>query len=65
MTTTNTVVEFPSLSELDRQFEEIEKQRELIREQARQIEVLKNEVSQRGLTKGNHLLTSTHVNSTP
>jgi|TARA_R110000822_G_scaffold135604_7_gene273194 hypothetical protein len=43
MTTTNTVVEFPSLSELDRQFEEIEKQRELIREQARQIEVLKNE----------------------
>jgi len=43
MTTTNTVVEFPSLSELDRQFEEIEKQRELIREQARQIEGLKNE----------------------
>jgi hypothetical protein len=32
-----TVVEFPSLSDLDRQFEELERQRELIREQARQL----------------------------
>jgi|TARA_R100000544_G_scaffold32133_1_gene18455 hypothetical protein len=32
-----TVVEFPSLSDLDRQFLELEKQRELIREQARQL----------------------------
>jgi len=32
-----TVVEFPSLSSLDRQFEELERQRELIREQARQL----------------------------
>ena len=32
-----TVVEFPSLSVLDRQFEELERQRELIREQARQL----------------------------
>ena len=32
-----TVVEFPSLSDLDRQFLELEKQRALIREQARQL----------------------------
>jgi len=33
-----TVIEFPQpLSSLDRQFEELERQRELIREQARQL----------------------------
>jgi hypothetical protein len=32
-----TVIKFPSLSDLDRQFEELERQSELIKEQAKRI----------------------------
>ena len=34
-----TVIKFPSLSDLDRQFEELERQSELIKEQAKQIKI--------------------------
>lgn len=34
----NKIIDFPVLSELDRQFLELEKQQELIREQAKRIE---------------------------
>jgi len=37
-----TVIKFPSLSDLDRQFEELERQSELIREQAKQIRKIRS-----------------------
>jgi len=37
-----TVIKFPSLSDLDRQFEELERQSELIREQAKRIRKIRS-----------------------
>ena len=37
-----TVVEFPSVSDLDRQFEELERQSELIKEQAKRIRKIRS-----------------------